>query len=619
MSESREKRYFFDVHMHAFNMSHPGLLAFINRLLKKKIFNFGHLFRREGRKGIVNQKVFYLLLVLSVFLFFNGLSALFIFLDLIGETAVNQISKFFFQLTLIFDVIMILILCYLVLIGLELLYKEGRKVINALSVTENDLSRQFRFIEYDYMALNSQLKKFLFENTHDYSDYESFSVPLDKIWSSEQVNRKFSPITGEQFDNVILCPLMMDFQHKGYSALDKSDVYYNMPPRKPIVEQCRDLFHGIRDYCKVSRFKLLRVFPFMGITPSEYNLGVWVSLGGSYSPDFIDDFRVDPLQQRIFRSCFWLQKKKNKTILWIAAKPLDQHGNDLTPVFLQQLRLSGWDAADINDVSVGFNSSNLKKNSIIRMLLKYFGEYPKADRMKVFIKKFGEHFAPHDGSRSRLEMELKKFADVGNHFFAGIKVYPPLGFNPWPMRKQYSCRRDFVQDRRKVRLIYSFCQGNCIPITTHCGDGGFNIEGGYSPDPVLWEPVLRNYRGIKINFAHFGKQRCRDGQNWDRWFSTIVDYIEKYDNVYADLSCHSPKGDNYKELAGDLKKWLDEKSPAAKKHLSERILFGTDFMVNLFGSDSYNSYLEDYKKQNYFNKSEKILQVVDNPMRFLFE
>ena len=53
--------------------------------------------------------------------------------------------------------------------------------------------------------------------------------------------------------------------------------------------------------------------------------------------------------------------------------------------------------------------------------------------------------------------------------FIGVKVYPPLGFDPWPDER---LRRG---ESKKVRFLYEFCSANDIPITSHGGSGGFAV------------------------------------------------------------------------------------------------------------------------------------------------
>ncbi|MCW8966636.1 MAG: hypothetical protein OQK82_08135, partial [Candidatus Pacearchaeota archaeon] len=71
------------------------------------------------------------------------------------------------------------------------------------------------------------------------------------------------------FRKVILTPLMMDFDGKGYKG--DGPVHYNLPPYKPIVEQVVDVFNGIKRYNKMSPYHLFEVYTFVGINPQNYD------------------------------------------------------------------------------------------------------------------------------------------------------------------------------------------------------------------------------------------------------------------------------------------------------------------------------------------------------------
>src|SRR5574344_604452 len=98
--------------------------------------------------------------------------------------------------------------------------------------------------------------------------------------------------------------------------------------------------------------------------------------------------------------------------------------------------------------------------------------------------------------------------------FAGIKVYPPLGFDPWP---------DDEMLRRKCEIIYSFCEKNGVPVVSHCDDQGFRtipIEESFKyTSPERWSHVLEHYPELYLDLAHFGMQyykglRFRSSVTW---------------------------------------------------------------------------------------------------------
>lgn len=53
----------------------------------------------------------------------------------------------------------------------------------------------------------------------------------------------------------------------------------------------------------------------------------------------------------------------------------------------------------------------------------------------------------------------------------GIKIYPPIGFSPYPSNKLY---------RKKYLEFYKWCCKEDIPLTVHCQEGSFNIDKNIS-------------------------------------------------------------------------------------------------------------------------------------------
>ncbi|NMA14025.1 MAG: amidohydrolase family protein [Clostridia bacterium] len=238
---------------------------------------------------------------------------------------------------------------------------------------------------------------------------------------------------------------------------------------------------------------------------------------------------------------------------------------------------------------LGMNTLNYSQEQITMMLEKYFSAYR--------------------GEESDLFAKLGKFngdiEQMSSNFFAGIKVYPPLGFDPWP-----SDRREL----KKVESLYDFCVEKRIPITSHCSDGGFRVVDLKSAweytSPARWEKVLKKYNRLKLNLAHFGKGRFSD-----EWSAKIISLIEEYDHVYADFSC-SGFADSFYFSLHNL---LFNDSRKTREKLMRRVLFGSDFMINLLWMDSYCQYLKIFCDTPHFLAEEKHAFCCLNPQEFLFE
>ncbi|MHC4268851.1 MAG: amidohydrolase family protein [Planctomycetota bacterium] len=322
------------------------------------------------------------------------------------------------------------------------------------------------------------------------------------------------------FKKIILTPLILDFRYK---HTDKPYIFYNAPPRKPIIAQVFDLFNGIKIYCenKIVKkgakleyekdnkdSKLFEIYPFLGLNTRHYD-------------------------------CEQLEKMLNN---------------------------------------------------------KYFRDYT--------------------GCQQSFYANMGKFngdiENIGSNYFAGIKVYPPFGFDPWP---------DDKYERQKVEILYDCCIRNGLPITTHCSTGGFKVKEEkdtlkYTAPGMQWKKVLEveKYSELKINFAHFGLQ---SKSLWlfhrKQWRDSIIELISKYPNVYTDISdlSLSDKGCKYIED-------VIEKEKSNNKRLENRVLFGSDFLVSLIWTNSYNELLNDFKETNYL-KSYKEKICSRNPEEFLFK
>ncbi len=246
---------------------------------------------------------------------------------------------------------------------------------------------------------------------------------------------------------------------------------------------------------------------------------------------------------------------------------------------------------------LGINTKNYKLQGVDALFDKYFKEY-KHDHQSLY-----DRMGTFEGD----------IDDMKSNFFAGVKVYPPLGFDPWPGNN--------AEELDKVMCLYRHCCKKNIPITTHCSDGGFSLvdEAKEFTSPEKWRTVLSNkeFSGLRLNFAHFGRQgrRWYGAGNHD-WENMIVSLIASRDNnVYADFSYRGCEDGYY----DGLNKLMDKQPEKDRELLKQRILFGSDFMINLLDSDSYNQYLAGFMdKGNPLGAEERVRFCSANPERFLF-
>lgn len=167
---------------------------------------------------------------------------------------------------------------------------------------------------------------------------------------------------------------------------------------------------------------------------------------------------------------------------------------------------------------------------------------------------------------------IEKKINRGNGVFKGLKIYPPLGYLP---------------THPNLIPIFEYCSENDIPITVHCGFGGFpnlrkenfvtswdtephienfkSVDGNksrYYANPENWIPVLKRWPELRINFGHFGGGDIT-------WMNTIIKLMENHPNIYADTSYFTKKG-----IALEINDLIKR-----NEILKKRLMFGTDYVM----------------------------------------
>lgn len=518
--------HFYDIHCHAFNLSHANLIAIIKRLFSE--------FARTSRKGVFIPLLIFspIILIMAIpILFFLGLAFLFF---------PNTIKKLFIKL---FDIF-------------------GYKIMNFLSIMQNDLGSQFIILDDDV--------KDLFKNK-----------PIE--------------IGENKYDKIVLTPLMMDFGYKGIDSF--KNIHYNKIYRKTIAEQATDLFNGIKKYRdnrpdinhneegdEDKEKGIFEIYPFLGLNTQNYPLEDETSATMDKRKPKLDSL-PEELRDKIkfFPPRFHFRGEMN-----------EEEREKIKAIF------KGVDKDRIERIYE--NSQNIEeRNDLKKLLDKYFKDFSPEespeDRYNNLYQKFLE-MKDYDGDIDNL----------GGYNFAGIKIYPPLGFNPWPVNDEI--------ELQKVCYLYNYCQEKSIPITTHCSKGGFRVVGKETTEeynsPVTWKKVLDEYPELKLNFAHFGGKLSAG-----KWQKKIVELIlnDKYPNVYVDISYVSFNDKSYKSLEKTINKLC--KSEEENGKVKSKILFGTDFSVNLFEINSYQDYIKFFANTDKFTKNKNSF-CCKNPQEFLF-
>jgi len=176
---------------------------------------------------------------------------------------------------------------------------------------------------------------------------------------------------------------------------------------------------------------------------------------------------------------------------------------------------------------------------------------------------------------------------IENLGFRGVKIYPSLGYFPYDER---------------LNDIYTYCTNHKIPIITHCSpynpvhykgrkkhiktwlkDAKIPVDYRKKSkkglcsnfnNPLNWEIVIKKYPQLKICLAHFGsefywKKYLDNPDEQNNWFVYVRALIEKYSNLYTDVSFTM----NNREFFPLLKVLLEN------PRLKRKILFGSDYYM----------------------------------------
>lgn len=383
-------------------------------------------------------------------------------------------------------------------------------------------------------------------------------------------------IGGKDFNSIIINPLLMDF----WADVEEEGLHYQFVP-KSIIPQVLDVMNGIRDYAYTIR-------------------------GSQYS-EFLKDYpNFKQIAKQMGAKKEWyldLRKIKNPD-----KEIIEKYGPSKKKLLVLPF-------AGLNTIYCYLNPDPKVRKSHectdLKILLdKYFGQGgddPYTGEREDFEKKFGQFNGDID--------------ELGRNYFVGIKVYPPINFDPWP---------ECEEERKKVEYLYEFCKEKKIPIVSHCNDDGYIVENKTEAvkrsHPGKWKEVLKKHGNLKLNIAHFGgtnavmryveknplKKLYRkikpDGD--PNWVEVIIKLTSDYPNVYTDISYSGVNKNYYKALSLIIKK---------HKNIENKILFGSDFLISLGDIRSYKEYLMRFLETDELSDALKIKICSTNPETFLWK
>lgn len=214
-------------------------------------------------------------------------------------------------------------------------------------------------------------------------------------------------------------------------------------------------------------------------------------------------------------------------------------------------------------------------------------------------------FAPYDPWRQIDEngaaLRNVKWA-VMEMGFAGVKLYPPMGFRPlgnaalnrpedWPghARSRADISEFGAKLDRAMHDLFKWCAKENVPIMAHGNDS--NEAGrryGKRAAPKWWAKVYdfpgngdRPYKNLKVNLGHFGGWKSLLGQGGWPW--DIGRLMQSNTSLFADLSSFNKiHGTQNRQKLADALQVFYRKFPAAESQL----IYGSDWLMNAFAKDS---------------------------------
>ena len=273
--------------------------------------------------------------------------------------------------------------------------------------------------------------------------------------------------------------------------------------------------------------------------------------------------------------------------------------------------------AQIVDVLLGIREYRRCRPDGLLEIHPFLGINPRAytaETLGRFLEEWFSDFS-RDREDARRAFEVMDSLVIGDtrreHSpFAGIKLYPPLGFDPWP---------EEGPEREKVEILYSFAEQKGIPLITHCDDGGFRVLplelSWQQTSPFRYRPVLERHPRLLIDFAHLGAQYSMPMRLSPptQWRDEIFALMGEYPGVYGDFSFNGALPGYYDSFLVAL-----NHLPLRQREIVEsRVLFGSDFMVNLLKVRSYADYYRVFSRSALDSRLKREF-ASENPSGFLF-
>lgn len=249
------------------------------------------------------------------------------------------------------------------------------------------------------------------------------------------------------------------------------------------------------------------------------------------------------------------------------------------------------------------------------------------------------NFAPFCPLRAALEREdvpsrdpLFRVQDaVMNKGFAGVKLYPPVGFKPLKNEgiSFQSVARPPAEGAaaidRELHALYRWCNDNGVPIKAHANNsiGRGDCTALYA-SPENWRAVLETYSDLRINLAHFGgfdetdpdNEECKPDDPRD-WESLTAELVRDFENIYFDVGFWT---DVVREARGREARLEATRNLLREvPRIADRIMYGSDWSMigRVVGHETYLAEIQLAAVEIGFDDKELAKFESENAQRFM--
>ncbi|MGU3418530.1 amidohydrolase family protein [Methylobacterium sp. D54C] len=205
---------------------------------------------------------------------------------------------------------------------------------------------------------------------------------------------------------------------------------------------------------------------------------------------------------------------------------------------------------------------------------------------------------------------------IGRRGAVGVKLYPPMGFAPlgnarkenegtWtgsvPLDSRLQ-RADIGQLLdESLASLYEWCRAEQVPIMAHTSPTNL-ASANYEKllDARWWELALNTYRGLQINFGHFGQtnpSESADSLTREMQFASLMSAAPGSPGqfAFADSAYFADILSQPVALRENLRTIFRRTAGKGNAALAQRLMYGTDWEIVLIEGTAQKAYLSKFQ------------------------